>query len=93
MLLDRILRIFLTKLIISRSKYSFPKVPVFYLTDDLIFPPVSDAEEPVVWWIPDPQFVFSPEKLHVSESMKRILKRGEFTVFYGRDFEGGPVLK
>ena len=88
MLLDRILRTFLAKLILSRSKYSFTKVPVFYLTDDLISPPVSDAEEPVVWWIPDLQFVLSPEKLHVSESMKRILKRGEFTVFYDQDFEG-----
>ncbi|MBC6401308.1 MAG: leucyl/phenylalanyl-tRNA--protein transferase [Ekhidna sp.] len=93
-------------------------MPVFYLTDDLIFPPVSDAEEgvvaiggdlsperlmlayrsgifpwyneeePIFWWSPNPRFVLFPRKLHISGSMKRILKRGEFTVSYDQDFDG-----
>jgi len=44
--------------------------------------------EPVVWHSPDPRFVLFPEDLHISESMKKLLKRGEFTIEYDRDFHG-----
>jgi leucyl/phenylalanyl-tRNA--protein transferase len=44
-----------------------------------IFPWYS-AGEPVLWWTPDPREVLFPEDLHVSRSLRRCIRRGEFTV-------------
>lgn len=52
-----------------------------------IFPWYS-AGEPIIWWSPDPRFVLFPEKLSVSRSMARVLKKGEFDVTYNQNFEG-----
>lgn len=93
-------------------------MPIYQLSDDLIFPPVDGAEDgvvaiggdltperlllaykegifpwfnedqPIIWWSPDPRFVLFPEKLRISRSMKRVLKKGDFSVTYDQDFEG-----
>ena len=42
-----------------------------------IFPWYS-AGEPLLWWSPDPRLVLFPAELHVSRSLQRVLKRGEF---------------
>ena len=52
-----------------------------------IFPWYNEGE-PIVWWSPDPRFVLFPEKLRVSTSMRRILKKQVFQVTYNRDFKG-----
>ena len=52
-----------------------------------LFPWYSEGE-PIIWHSPDPRFVLFPEKLHVSSSMKKVLKRKEFTVTLDRDFPG-----
>ena len=52
-----------------------------------LFPWYGEGE-PVVWHSPDPRFVIFPEKLHVSASMKKILKRGDFAVTLNNDFSG-----
>ena len=44
-----------------------------------LFPWYSE-DEPVIWHSPDPRFVIFPEKLHISRSMEKIIKRKEFTV-------------
>jgi leucyl/phenylalanyl-tRNA--protein transferase len=44
--------------------------------------------DPVIWHSPDPRFVIFPEKLHVSSSMKKVLRRGDFTVQMDTDFHG-----
>jgi leucyl/phenylalanyl-tRNA---protein transferase len=44
-----------------------------------IFPWYSPGE-PVLWWTPDPREVLLPAELHVSRSLRRCLRRGEFTV-------------
>jgi len=51
-----------------------------------IFPWYSDGY-PILWWTPDPRFVLFPEKLHVSSSMKRVLKKKEFTITFDTVFE------
>jgi leucyl/phenylalanyl-tRNA---protein transferase len=51
-----------------------------------IFPWYSE-NEPILWWSPDPRFVLFPENLHVSESMRRVLRRGEFQVSLDTDFD------
>ncbi|MFK7952851.1 MAG: leucyl/phenylalanyl-tRNA--protein transferase [Ekhidna sp.] len=93
-------------------------MPIYRLSEDLIFPSVNGAEDgvvaidgdlsserlmlayrsgifpwynedqPIVWWSPDPRFVLFPDRLHISRSMKRILKKEEFKVTFNRDFEG-----
>lgn len=50
-----------------------------------IFPWYSE-NEPIIWWSPDPRFVLFPEKLHVSATMRKVLRRGEFTATLDRDF-------
>jgi leucyl/phenylalanyl-tRNA--protein transferase len=48
--------------------------------------PWYNPEDPILWQSPDPRFVIFPEKLHISASMRRILKNGTFEVFLDRDF-------
>ncbi|GHU80495.1 leucyl/phenylalanyl-tRNA--protein transferase [Spirochaetia bacterium] len=50
--------------------------------------PWYNPEEPILWQSPDPRFVIFPEKLHISSSMQRVFKRGDFEVTLDRDFEG-----
>ncbi len=50
-----------------------------------IFPWFSPGE-PVLWWSPDPREVLPPARFHRSRSLRRTLRRGEFTVTEDRDF-------
>lgn len=50
--------------------------------------PWYNPGDPLIWQSPDPRFVIFPEDLHVSRSMEKILKRGEFEVSFDRDFAG-----
>ena len=42
-----------------------------------IFPWYSQ-EDPVLWWSPDPRFVIFPENVHISESMRKVLRQHRF---------------
>ncbi|MAZ87901.1 MAG: leucyl/phenylalanyl-tRNA--protein transferase [Cellvibrionaceae bacterium] len=44
-----------------------------------IFPWFEDGQ-PVLWWSPSPRLVLLPEELHISKSMKKLLKKSEFEV-------------
>ena len=50
-----------------------------------IFPWYS-AEQPILWWSPDPRMVLFPEKLHVSSSMKKWLRKTTLTVTWNTCF-------
>jgi leucyl/phenylalanyl-tRNA--protein transferase len=50
-----------------------------------IFPWYGEGE-PLLWHSPDPRFVLFPDKLHVSQSMKKVLRRGDFSIALDRDF-------
>ena len=52
-----------------------------------LFPWYSSGD-PIIWHSPDPRFVIFPEKLHVSSSMKKILRHGDFTIRADVDFHG-----
>lgn len=43
-----------------------------------IFPWFSE-DEAFQWWCPDPRFVLFPEKIHVSKSMKQVLRSKRFS--------------
>jgi leucyl/phenylalanyl-tRNA--protein transferase len=54
-----------------------------------IFPWFSEGD-PILWWSPDPRFVLFPESLHVSGTMRKVmrryLKREGFELALDRDF-------
>ena len=42
--------------------------------------PWYDKGDPILWWSPDPRFVLFPQNVHVSESMRKILRREIFEI-------------
>ncbi|MDR3301639.1 MAG: leucyl/phenylalanyl-tRNA--protein transferase [Spirochaetaceae bacterium] len=48
--------------------------------------PWFNAEDPVLWQSPDPRFIITPDSLHVSATMKKVLKRGDFDIRFDYDF-------
>lgn len=44
-----------------------------------VFPWFS-AGEPVLWWSPDPRLVLIPERVHISHSLRKVLRRRRFEV-------------
>ncbi len=51
-----------------------------------IFPWYGQGQ-PILWWSPDPRAVFLPGDLHVSRTLRRRLRRGEYTVTVDTAFE------
>ncbi len=54
-----------------------------------IFPWFSD-DEPVLWWSPDPRMVLYVAELHVSRSLRRVIRSTRFRVSWDRAF--GEVM-
>lgn len=52
-----------------------------------IFPWFS-AEDPILWWWPDPRLVLLPAEFHLSRSLARTIRRGIFEVTFDQDFAG-----
>ncbi|MFD1258414.1 leucyl/phenylalanyl-tRNA--protein transferase [Mucilaginibacter terrae] len=51
-----------------------------------IFPWYSD-DTPILWYAPHQRFVLYPDELHVSKSMRQVLRSGSFTVTQNQAFE------
>jgi leucyl/phenylalanyl-tRNA--protein transferase len=93
-------------------------MPVYLLTNDLIFPPPQHASEegllavggdlsqerillayrmgifpwysdnePILWWSPDPRLVLYPREIHISKTLKRIIKKDVFQITMDTAFE------
>ncbi len=52
-----------------------------------IFPWFS-ADDPILWWSPDPRTVLFPERIHISRSLHKRLRKQALSVTLDRDFEG-----
>jgi leucyl/phenylalanyl-tRNA--protein transferase len=50
--------------------------------------PWYNPEDPILWQSPDPRFVIFPETLHVSASMRKLLRQNRFEISFNRDFAG-----
>lgn len=50
-----------------------------------IFPWYEEGE-PILWWSPDPRTVLWPGELHISRSLRRRLKRGDYRVSFDSAF-------
>ena len=48
--------------------------------------PWFDAQEPILWWSPDPRFVIFPNELKVSKSMKSLQRKKPFKVTVNKEF-------
>ncbi|MET0089515.1 MAG: leucyl/phenylalanyl-tRNA--protein transferase [Candidatus Thiodiazotropha sp.] len=51
-----------------------------------IFPWYSEGE-PILWWSPDPRTVLYPERVSVSRSLGKTLRKRVFNVTFDRDFD------
>ncbi len=51
-----------------------------------IFPWFSDDSEPMMWWSPDPRAILRPDSVKVSRSLRKRLRRREFTVTFDTAF-------
>jgi leucyl/phenylalanyl-tRNA--protein transferase len=51
-----------------------------------IFPWYS-AGQPILWWSPDPRAILYPDRLRISRSLRKTLRRGRFSVTFDYDFE------
>ncbi len=49
--------------------------------------PWYDASSPILWWSPDPRLVLEPQRLHVSRSLRRTIRRGTYRVTADTAFE------
>lgn len=51
-----------------------------------IFPWYSDGE-PILWWSPNPRCVINPVTFHCSRSLKRRMRRQDYTIRYDSAFQ------
>jgi leucyl/phenylalanyl-tRNA--protein transferase len=52
-----------------------------------IFPWFSE-DDPILWWSPDPRFVLFPEELHLSSTMRKVLRMRRYELALDGDFGG-----
>lgn len=52
-----------------------------------IFPWYNEGQ-PILWWAPDPRFVLYPERLKVSRSLRKTLRKRLYRVTLDMDFRG-----
>ncbi|TCK09383.1 leucyl/phenylalanyl-tRNA--protein transferase [Marinobacterium mangrovicola] len=48
--------------------------------------PWYNADEPILWWSPNPRCVLFPEEIHISRSLRKKIRRGEFKVTFDHSF-------
>jgi len=51
-----------------------------------VFPWFNEGD-PILWWSPDPRTLLFPERLHVSRSLRKRLRRRELAVTFDRAFD------
>ncbi|MDH1263573.1 leucyl/phenylalanyl-tRNA--protein transferase [Pseudomonas sp. GD03944] len=49
------------------------------------FPWFSDGQ-PILWWSPDPRTVILPDELHVSRSLRKVMRQGTYRVTFDQQF-------
>jgi leucyl/phenylalanyl-tRNA--protein transferase len=50
--------------------------------------PCYHADEPILWWSPDPRAIFELDGLHISRRLARTLRSGRFSVTFNQNFAG-----
>ena len=50
--------------------------------------PWYEAGQPILWWSPDPRLILDLDALHISRSLRKVMRRGGFEVTADQDFMG-----
>ena len=50
--------------------------------------PWFEADQPILWWTPDPRMVLYPQEFHLSASLRRLLGQHRFGLSIDQDFAG-----
>ena len=50
--------------------------------------PWFNANDPILWWSPDPRPIFIPGKIKVSKSLRKAIEKNLFQITIDRDFSG-----
>lgn len=48
--------------------------------------PWYNADDPLLWWSPDPRAIFEIDSIHLSQRLLRIIRQKRFTVTFNRAF-------
>jgi leucyl/phenylalanyl-tRNA--protein transferase len=48
--------------------------------------PWFDDDQPILWWSPDPRSTLIPSNIHISKSLKKDIRKNNYTVTYNRAF-------
>ncbi|OOG25963.1 leucyl/phenylalanyl-tRNA--protein transferase [Thioalkalivibrio denitrificans] len=48
--------------------------------------PWYEAGQPILWWSPDPRTVLVPSEVHVSRSLRKVLRSGRFRISFDEAF-------
>ena len=51
-----------------------------------IFPWFSD-DQPILWWSPDPRTILIPDQIHISRSLRKVLRKNLFRVSFDTAFD------
>jgi leucyl/phenylalanyl-tRNA--protein transferase len=51
-----------------------------------VFPWFNETD-PIIWWSPDPRFVLLPENLHVSATMRKLIRKNRFRLTLDAAFD------
>ena len=49
--------------------------------------PWFEHGQPILWWTPNPRTVIFPNELHIARSLRKVLRRGDFTLSTDSAFE------
>jgi leucyl/phenylalanyl-tRNA--protein transferase len=50
-----------------------------------IFPWFCEGE-PIIWWSPNPRLILFPHDLHISKSLRKLIKQNKFKVTFNQNF-------
>jgi leucyl/phenylalanyl-tRNA--protein transferase len=48
--------------------------------------PWFNADDPILWWSPDPRMVLYPDRFRITKSFRRVLRNGAYEVRFDHDF-------
>jgi leucyl/phenylalanyl-tRNA---protein transferase len=49
--------------------------------------PWFNPNEPILWWAPNPRTVLKPDEVHVSKSLKKLIKKSNWQVRFNHNFK------
>ena len=48
--------------------------------------PWFNEDQPILWWSPNPRCILKPNKIHISHSLKKCLRKNQYQITYNKNF-------